>query len=115
MTIDPKTEPILVLLIFVNEADIWYDAPLYSAIVNKLRELGVAGATAQSGLMGFGHHHVVTGRGVFGVSAERPVAITVVDTEQKIRSILPAVQELVQEGLILLLPGERVPVGRQSQ
>jgi PII-like signaling protein len=103
------TEPVSVLLIFVNEADLWFDAPLYEAIVKRLRELGVAGATAQSGLMGFGHHHLVHEKGLFGLAADRPVTITVVDEERKIREIIPDVRALVQEGLILLLRAAIVP------
>jgi PII-like signaling protein len=97
-----------VLLIFVNEADLWFDAPLYEVIVKRLRELGVAGATAQAGLMGFGHHHLVHEKGLFGMSADRPVTIVAVDADQKIREVIPAVRALVQEGLILLLRAEHV-------
>ena len=104
------TEPVVVLLIFVNEADLWRDIPLYEAIVKRLRELGVAGAMAQSGLTGFGHHHLVHERGLFGLAADRPVVITVVDTERKIREVIPEIRVLVREGLILLLPGELVPL-----
>jgi uncharacterized protein len=103
------TEPVSVLLIFVNEADLWFDAPLYEAIVKRLRDLGLAGATAQAGLMGFGHHHLVHEKGLFGMSADRPVTITVVDTEPRIREVIPEVQALVREGLILLLRAERLP------
>jgi uncharacterized protein len=102
------TEPVSVLLIFVNEADLRFDIPLYEAIVKRLRELGVAGATAQAGLMGFGHHHLVHERGLFGMAADRPVTITVVDEERKIRAIIPEVRALVREGLILLLGAELV-------
>ena len=100
------TEPVSVLLIFVNEADLWSDAPLYEVILKRLRDLGVAGATAQAGLMGFGHHHLVPEKGLFGLSADRPVTITAVDAEQKIREIIPEVRALIQQGLILLLRAE---------
>lgn len=102
------TDPVSVLLIFVNEADLWFDVPLYEAIVKRLRELGVAGATAQAGLMGFGHHHLVHEKGLFGMSADRPVTIMVVDGEQKIQEVVPEVRALVQEGLVLILRAELV-------
>jgi len=105
------TEPVGVLLIFVNEADLWFDRPLYEAIVTRLRDLGVAGATAHAGLIGFGHHHLTNERGLFGLAAERPVTVTVIDTERKIQQVLPQVRALVQEGLLLLLRGEQVPLG----
>ena len=104
------THPVTVLLIFVNEADLWSDVPLYEAVVKRLRELGVSGATAQAGLMSFGHHHPVHEKGLFGLSGDRPVTITVVDTERKIRAVIPEVRELVREGLILLMPAEIVPL-----
>ena len=104
------TAPVSVLVIFVNEADLWFDAPLYEAIVKRLHEHGVAGATAQPGLIGFGHHHTVHEKGFFGLSADRPVTITAVDTEQKIRAVIPSVRSLVREGLILLLPAAIVPL-----
>ena len=43
-----------------------------------------------------------------GMAADRPVTITVVDEERKIREIIPEVRALVQEGLILLLRAELV-------
>ncbi len=104
------TEQVRVLLIFVNEADLWFDVPLYEALVKRLRELGVAGATAHAGLMGFGYHHLVHERGLFGLSADRPVTITVVDAERKIREVIPEVRALVKEGLILVLHAELVPL-----
>ena len=104
------TEPVKLLLIFVNEADTWHDAPLYQAIVHRLRQLNLAGATAHAGLMGFGYHHLVHERGLFGLSAERPVPITVVDAERKIREVIPEVRALVKEGLILLLHAELLPL-----
>ena len=104
------TQPVVVLLIFVNEADLWFDIPLYEAIVKRLRDLGVAGATAQPGLTGFGHHHLVHDKGLLGLSADRPVAITVVDTERKILEVVPEIRTFVREGMILLLRAELVPL-----
>jgi PII-like signaling protein len=40
------TEPVKLLLIYVNESDRWQDTPLYEAIVDRLRHLHVAGVSA---------------------------------------------------------------------
>ena len=101
--------PVCLLLIFINEADLWVDAPLFEAVVKRLRELGVAGATAQLGLMGFGHHHQLHEKSLFGMSGDRPVTVTAVDEEAKIREIIPAIRAMVENRLILTLPAERVP------
>ena len=61
-------------------------------------------------LMGFGHHHRVHERRMFGLSGDRPVTITAVDTEEKIREIIPEVRSLVPDSLILLLGAEQLSV-----
>lgn len=101
-------EPVKLLLMFVNEADMWHDTPLYHAIVHRLRQLNLAGATAQTGILGFGHHMRLHHKGLFGISDDRPVTIIAIDHEQKIRAALPELRTMVKEGLILLLDAELV-------
>jgi PII-like signaling protein len=101
-------EPVKLLLMFVNETDTWNDMPLYHAIVQRLRQLNMAGATAQTGILGFGHHMRLHHKGLFGISDDRPVTIIAVDDEQKVRSALPELREMVKEGLIIILDAELV-------
>jgi uncharacterized protein len=101
-------EPVKLLLIFVNETDTWHDAPLYQAIVQRLRQLHVARATAHAGIFGFGHHRRMHHKGLFGVADDRPVTVVAVDDEDKIRAALPELRGMVREGLILLLEAELV-------
>jgi hypothetical protein len=101
-------EPVKLLLMFVNETDTWHDVPLYHAIVHRLRQLNIAGATAQTGMLGFGHHLRLHHKGLFGISDDRPVTIIAVDEERKIRAVLPELREMVREGLILLLNAELI-------
>ena len=68
----------------------------------------VSGATAHVGVMGFGHHHRMHHKGLFGIADDRPVTVTVVDTEARIRALLPTVRALVPEGLVLLVDAERL-------
>jgi hypothetical protein len=100
--------PVKMLVIYVDETDLWGTVTLYEAIVRRLRQLGVAGATAQSGMMGFGSHGKVHRKRLFGVSDDRPVMITVVDTESKIREVVPEIRGMVKEGLVVLLDAEVV-------
>jgi PII-like signaling protein len=101
-------EPLKLLLMFVNETDTWNNAPLYHAIVHRLRQLNIAGATAQTGILGFGHHQRLHHKGLFGIADDRPVTIIAVDDESKIRAVLPELREMVREGLILMLNAELV-------
>ena len=100
-----------VLIIFVDETDMWQDTHLYAAIVTMLERQGIAGATVNVGLMGFGRHRRIHRRGLFGLSDDKPITIVAVDTEEKIRTILPALSPMVREGLIMLQDAEVVSTG----
>ena len=106
------TPPVKMLLIYVDETDLWETGTLYEAIVRRLRQLGVSGATVQTGIMGFGSHGKVHHKRLFGISDDRPVIITVVDSEALIRQVLPEIRGMVREGLMVLLDAEVVePIG----
>jgi PII-like signaling protein len=102
------TAPVKLLILFVNEADMWHNRPLYQAIVERLRQLEIAGATASSGLMGFGHHHRMHAKGLFGVADDRPITIVAVEEESKLRTVMPEIRTMVREGLMLLVDAELV-------
>ncbi|HJZ96291.1 MAG TPA: DUF190 domain-containing protein [Candidatus Solibacter sp.] len=104
------TPPTKMLMIYVDETDMWETGSLYEAIVRRMRQLGMAGATVHQGIMGFGAHMKVHHRRLFGVSDDKPIVITVVDNEQKIRKILPEIRSMVKEGLIVLLDAEVIEI-----
>ena len=107
--------PVKMLVIFVDETDFWETRPLYEAIVRRLRQLGVNGATVTSGIMGFGAHMKVHRKRLFGISDDKPVVISVVDSEFKIREVLPEIRGMIQEGLVVLLDAEVVePAGGEE-
>jgi uncharacterized protein len=90
------------LRIFVGESDRWGYQPLYTAIVEAARKAGLAGATVFKGVEGYGGHSVVHAARVFDLSSDLPILIEIVDTEEKIRSFLPQLDEMVKEGLVTL-------------
>ena len=97
----------LLARIYIGESDTWHGRPLYEAIVQLLRERGLAGATVIRGIEGFGaKQHLRTTR-VLSLSTDLPVLIEVVDQEDRLRAILPELDATVGEGLITL---ERVEV-----
>ena len=102
--------PAKLLLIFIDETDTWGESrmPLYEAIVERLYESGIDGATVHAGIMGFGANRRVHKKRLFGVTDDRPITITVVDTETKLRAVLPKLSEMVVEGLLFLVDGEVV-------
>ncbi len=98
--------PVKMLVIYVDETDLWGTVTLYEAIVRRLRQMGLAGATVHHGIMGFGSHGKVHHKRLFGVSDDRPVVISVVDSESKLRAVLSEIRAMVKEGLMVLLDAE---------
>jgi len=94
------------LQIYIDETDSWEQIPLYEAIVRRFRQLELAGATVHTGIMGFGSHQSVHRKRLFGISDDRPVTISVVDREEKLREILPEIRGMVKEGLVVLMDAE---------
>ena len=90
------------LRIYVDEDDKWEGEPLYEAIVKTLRMMDMAGATVYRGIMGYGAQHRLHRSGFLGISGNLPVMITIVDTSEKVRRAISALDEMVDEGLIVL-------------
>ena len=100
------TPPVKMLVIFLDDTDLWKAQPLYEAIVRRLRQAGLAGATVHHGIMGFGSHMKVHHKRLFGISDDKPVVIMVVDSESKIREIAPEIRSMMKEGLMVMVDAE---------
>jgi len=93
--------------IFIGESDRWQGVPLYEAIVRKVREMGLAGATVIRGVEGFGANSRIHTAKILRLSEDLPVLIEIVDKEERIADILPVLDEMIDEGLITM---ERVEI-----
>ncbi len=88
------------LRIFIGESDEHSGEPLYRAIVLRARELGLSGATVLRGAMGFGANSRMHTTRLLELSTDLPILIEIVDSTEKINSLLPFLDEVVGEGLI---------------
>jgi uncharacterized protein len=95
------------LRIFIGESDKHGGVPLYEWIVRRAREHELAGATVLRGLEGFGAHSRVHTAKILRLSADLPIVVEIVDTEEKIEAFLPTIDEAIGEGLATI---ERVEV-----
>ncbi|MER6622101.1 MULTISPECIES: DUF190 domain-containing protein [unclassified Streptomyces] len=96
------TGTVLRLTVYVGENDTWRHRPLYSEIVHRAHAAGLAGASVFRGIEGFGTSSVVHTSRLLSLGEDLPVAVVVVDTEERVRAFLPELDGLVGEGLVLL-------------
>jgi PII-like signaling protein len=88
--------------IYIGESDRWQDKPLHEALVTAMRAHDLAGVTVYRGISGYGAHRRVHKEKPFHLSHDQTIMLTVVDTEQKLQAFLPIVDQMVQEGLVVL-------------
>jgi PII-like signaling protein len=88
--------------IFIGDTDQHHHRPLYTEIVHRAHERGLAGASVFHGIEGYGaSSHIHTSR-ILSLSDDLPIAIVIVDTEEKITSFLPELDDLIDEGLVIV-------------
>lgn len=92
----------ILLRILIGETDTYKGKSLYEAIVLKARELNLAGATVFRGIMGFGAASRIHSIKLLRLSEDLPIMIEIVDTEEKVNTLLPFLDETVKEGLITM-------------
>ena len=102
------------LRIHFGEDDKWKGKPLYRAIVEKCRELDIAGATVLRGIEGYGASTLIRRTHLLSFSHDAPVMVSVIDSEDKIQRLLPFLDEVVDEGLIAMSEVEVITASHQA-
>ena len=92
----------LLVRIYLGESDRWHGKPLYQAILRRLRERGLAGATVLRGIEGFGAKQHLHSTRILSLSEDLPILIEVVDEEAKVRAVLPELDGMLGDGLMTL-------------
>ena len=102
------------LRIYFGENDKWHDKPLYRAIVEKCRELDIAGATVFRGVEGYGASTLIRRAHLLSLSSDAPIMVSVIDTEEKIAQLIPFLDQVVDQGLIAISPVEVIKYVHQG-
>jgi PII-like signaling protein len=89
--------------IYIGESDRWEGKPLYQAIVERMRRDGIAGATVVRAVEGFGAHSRIHTARVLRMSEDLPLIVDVIDRAERIEAVLPALDDMVREGLVVVL------------
>ena len=83
------------LRLHFGEADRYNGKPLYETIVDRCKELGIAGATVFRGLEGFGETAELHRR-----RHDHPIVVNIVDTPEAIARLIPELEPMLDKGTL---------------
>lgn len=90
------------LTIYLGESHQWHHRPVYMEVVHRALEAELAGAAVFRGVEGFGQSlHIHTSR-LLSLSEDLPVAVVIIDEEERLRRFLDQVDEVIGQGLAVL-------------
>lgn len=102
-----------ILKIYISEDSKYKGHNLYHALVFKLREIGMAGATVIRGIEGFGQEKRLHTTRILDLSLSLPIIIEVVDIPERIEKAIPVIAEMVNEGLMMVTDVNVIKYGKE--
>jgi len=105
--------PAKLLRLHFTERDRYRGKPLYEAVIEKCRELGIAGATVFRGLEGYGDTAEVHRSHV--LKHDLPIVVQIVDSAENIQRLVPIVEDMMDNGLIAISEVNMVRVQKASR
>jgi PII-like signaling protein len=92
----------LLVRIFIGESDKVDGKPLYQALVEKLRQEQISGATVLRGILGYGARSIIHTANLLQLSHDLPVIVEVVDTKENIDRVMPHIESIIGDGMITM-------------
>lgn len=87
--------------IFIDKSDFHDSRPVYEFIMQFLIQQHVNGATALTGIMGFGSHHQMKRPNELFSFDEPPIVIVFIDEAEKVREVLTGLRKEYKGGFII--------------
>lgn len=106
------TQPAKLLRIHFAEHDKYEGQSLYEAVVQKCRDMSIAGATVFRGLEGYGESAEIHRAHL--ITHDQPIVVTIIDSAEKIGQLLPVLEEMIDTGVMALSDVEVLRVRRTS-
>jgi PII-like signaling protein len=103
------------LSIFLGEGDQWHHRPLFTEIVHRAHQAGLAGASVIRGIEGYGASSDIHTTRLLSLSEDLPVAVIILNAEDRIRTFLPQLDELITEGLVIIDPVDVIRYAGRDQ
>jgi len=98
----PMPVEAVLLRVFVGTDDCHGERALYEAIVERARQMGMAGATVLPGPEGFGRSRHIRSELSVDAGPRQPMVIEIVDSEEQIDRFLPVLDGMMDSGLVTL-------------
>jgi len=96
------------LRLHFSEGDRYQGKPLYEAIIERAKRLGIAGATVFRGLEGFGETAEIHRKHL--LKHDEPIVVTIIDTAENLERLIPEVEAMMDSGLIAISEVEAIRI-----
>ena len=100
------------LRIYVGESAHYHHQPLYHAILLEARKMGLAGATVVRAMEGYGPSNRIHTANLIDLSADLPIVIEIIDSEEYLTQFMTVLDGMVAGGLVTLDPVHVVQYGK---
>lgn len=90
----------ILMRIFIDEDERLDGQPLYVSVVKELQRQNFAGATVLKGIEGYRAKGQLHAARAFDYSSNLPILIEVIETSEKIETVLPRLREMIPNGLL---------------
>ncbi len=101
------------LKIYVSEDSRYKGHNLYTAVVYKLKEAGIAGVTVTRAIEGYGKGKAIHTARILDLSTSLPIIIEAIDTTEQIQKVIPIISEMVNEGMIMVTDVNVIKYGKE--
>jgi PII-like signaling protein len=98
----------LLVRIFIGETEKWRHVPLHTALLERLRAEGFAGATLFRGIAGFGAKSLIHTAHIVDLSGDLPVLIEIIEDQAHVDRLLPILDEMLAGGALVTMEKVRV-------
>ena len=86
------------LRIYIGANDRYGSIPMYEALIEQAKKMGLAGCTIVRGVQGFGASHDIHKARILRLSENLPLLIEIVDTDERIRKAVAEFEQMVEKG-----------------